>query len=220
MAFFSAPRGRLAERSWLVVGLGNPGSRYAATWHNCGWLALDLIAARHGIRVGKARFHGAWGQGDTAAGRLILLKPETYMNESGRSVAAALHWFKLPPERLVVLYDDVDIARGQVRIRQQGGPGSHRGMQSVIGELGTGAFPRIRIGIGPQPGDRDIVAFVLEAIPAEQRPLMREAFEMAADAVDLILKHNVDLAMNRINARRPAAEAAEKTEPAETTDAG
>ena len=213
MVFFSGARGQLADRSWLVVGLGNPGPRYAATWHNCGWLALDLIAARHNIKVGKARFNGAWGQGDTAAGgRLILLKPETYMNESGRSVVAALNWFKLPPERLVVLYDDVDIARGQVRVRQQGGPGSHRGMQSVIREIGTGDFPRIRIGIGPQPRDRDLVAFVLEAIPAELRPVMRDAFETAADAVDLILKHSVDLAMNRINARRPATTATEPTD--------
>ena len=216
--------GRADER-WLIVGLGNPGPRYAETWHNCGWLALDELARRHDIAIRRLRFDGLWGEGQIAGQRCVLLKPQTYMNESGRSVAAALRWFRIPHERLIVLYDDVDIARGQLRLRGSGGPGSHRGMQSLVQHLGGGGFVRLRIGIGPQPPQRDIVSFVLEAIPSQLLTVMREAFERSADGVEWLLGRGLEEAMNRLHrgnpkpprAPRPPRVAAESAEAAEPT---
>ena len=187
--------------AWLIVGLGNPGRQYEGTWHNCGYMALERFAQRHGISMRRARFKGIYGEGRVKGGRVVLLKPETYMNRSGESVRAAMNWFKIPEQHVIVLYDDFEIDRGQVRIREKGGAGTHNGMKSIIAQIGTQNFPRFRVGTGPVPQQMDVISFVLGRIPAQEQARMDEAFERCADGLDYVLEGGINLAMNRINQR-------------------
>ncbi|NJP41013.1 aminoacyl-tRNA hydrolase [Oscillospiraceae bacterium HV4-5-C5C] len=187
---------------YLIAGLGNPGSRYAATFHNCGFMALDRLAESLGIKVNKARFKGVYGRGSACGQQVILLKPETFMNNSGQSLAAAVAYFKIPLDRVLLLYDDVDIPLGQIRIREKGGPGTHNGMRSVVGSLSSQLFPRIRIGIGPQPAVMDIADYVLSQVSQTQQALLDQALERVSEAVALWLEHDIQLAMNRVNPSR------------------
>lgn len=189
----------MGEEAWLLVGLGNPGVKYERTWHNCGFLAIDYLAKQHGIKVNKARFKGVYGQGRIEGAKVYLLKPETYMNNSGESVRLAMDYFKIPPERVAVFYDDIDIDLGQMRIRESGGAGTHNGMKSVIQHLGSRQFPRYRIGIGPQPMEQDIISYVLAAIPDPAKPKLREALDRLVDGVGFMLSGDIQLAMNRVN---------------------
>ncbi len=184
---------------WLVVGLGNPGARYARSWHNCGFRALETLAARHSIRVDHIQFKGLYGKGRIGGAEALLLMPTTFMNLSGESVGEAMRYFRIPPARTVVLFDDVDIPAGVVKVRTGGGAGSHNGMKSVLSHIGEKDFPRIRIGIGPAPAGRDLADYVLSPIPDAAQPALEAAFARAADAVEWILSAGIDLAMNRIN---------------------
>ncbi len=184
---------------WLVVGLGNPGAQYARSWHNCGFRALEVLATRHGIRVDRIKFKGVFGKGRIGSQETILLLPITFMNLSGESVGEAMRFFRVPQERTIVLFDDVDIPMGVVKVRTGGGPGTHNGMKSVVSHIGNKDFPRVRIGIGPVPAERDIADFVLSPIPEAGRTAMEAAFARAADAVELILSSGIELAMNRVN---------------------
>ncbi len=186
---------------WLVVGLGNPGAKYGRTWHNAGFMALEVLSQRHGIRVDRIKFKGVYGQGTVAGAKCVLLKPGTYMNLSGESVQEAMAFFKVPPARVVVLVDDVDLPRGQIRIRPAGGPGTQKGMRSVVERLGTEGFPRVRIGIGPVPERWDIADFVLSEIPPADQATMYEAVSRAADAVASIVADGPEAAMNRFNGK-------------------
>lgn len=185
--------------AWLLVGLGNPGTKYARTWHNCGFLALDYLAERYGIKVNKLRFKGVYGQGQIEGKKVYLLKPETYMNNSGESVRQAMDYLKIPPERVAVFYDDIDIDLGQMRIREKGGAGSHNGMKSLLQHMGSRDFPRYRIGIGPQPKEQDIISYVLAAIPQTAKPLLKEALDRLVEGVSYMLAADIQLAMNRVN---------------------
>ncbi len=185
--------------AWLLVGLGNPGVKYARTWHNCGYLAIDYLAGRFGIKVNKVRFKGVYGQGVIEGQKVYLLKPETYMNNSGESVRAAMDYFKIPPQRVAVFYDDIDINLGQMRIREKGGPGTHNGMKSLVQHIGSKDFPRYRIGIGPQPKEQDIISYVLAAIPEEAKALLKEALDRLVEGVTYMLTADIQLAMNRVN---------------------
>ena len=160
------------ENFWLIAGLGNPGRKYELNWHNCGFMVLEILAQRHKIDVTRIRCKGLMGQGKIAGQKSLLLKPSTYMNLSGESIRDALAYYKIPAEQGLVIYDDVDIPAGQVRIRESGGSGTHNGMRSIIGQLGRDDFPRIRIGIGPQPAQWDIADYVLSDIPEIQREMM------------------------------------------------
>lgn len=187
--------------AWLIVGLGNPGRQYEGTWHNCGYMALERFAQRHDISLRRARFKGFYGEGRIKGRRVVLLKPGTYMNRSGESVRAAMDWFKIPAQQVIVLYDDFEIDRGQVRIREKGGAGTHNGMKSIIAHLGTQDFPRFRIGTGPVPEQMDVINFVLGRIPAQEKTIMDEAFGRCADGLDYVLEADIQLAMNRVNQR-------------------
>jgi peptidyl-tRNA hydrolase, PTH1 family len=189
---------------WLVVGLGNPGAKYERTWHNAGFMAVEILAQRHGIRVDRIKFKGLCGQGTVAGERVVLLKPATYMNLSGESVQEAAAFFRIPMDRVVVLLDDVDLPRGQIRIRPAGGAGTQKGMKSVVERLGTEGFPRVRIGIGPVPERWDIADFVLSEIPESERTTMYDALCRAADAVEASVKDGVATAMNRFNGKPEA----------------
>lgn len=172
---------------WLVVGLGNPGKQYAYTWHNCGFMTLDVFSQRNHISVSKIKFKGEFGQGSMGAEKIILLRPHTYMNLSGESVREALEYFKIPTENLLVFYDDIDIPVGTIRIRHNGGPGTHNGMKSIISCLGSQNFPRIRVGCGPVPPEWDLADFVLSEIPKDDQKKMFDAFTEAAESAERLI---------------------------------
>lgn len=195
-----------SENLWLVAGLGNPGRQYEKTWHNAGFMALDILSQRHQINLNRIKFKGLFGRGQIKGNQVILLKPTTYMNLSGESVREAASYFKIPLHRVLVIYDDLDIEIGNVRIREKGGPGTHNGMRSLVGCLGSELFPRIRVGIGPLPNNRELVSYVLSEIPDDIRQVLWEGLNIAADAVEISVSKNLSLAMNRCNKKKSNAD--------------
>lgn len=184
---------------WAVVGLGNPGRRYEGTRHSAGFLLVQRAAEAWDVRLKKSRFLAKVGEGRRGGERVLLALPQTYMNESGQSVKAIAVGAPVPPERLLVAYDDVDLPLGGLRVRREGGPGTHRGMASIVAALGTGAFPRLRLGIGPSPAEADIVGFVLTRFRRDERRAFDEALDKAVEALDLIVAGRIDQAMNEFN---------------------
>jgi len=168
---------------WLVAGLGNPGDKYAYTWHNCGFLAAEMLADRCGIDLNKSKFNGIYGKGKIAGEDAIIIKPTTFMNNSGECVAAIASYFKIEIARIIIIYDDIDIAIGKIRVRAKGSAGTHNGMKSVIKLLGSQDFPRVRIGTGPVPENRDLISYVLAEIPKDQRQAVYDSMDLACDAV-------------------------------------
>jgi len=189
----------MEQQLWLVAGLGNPGRQYEKNWHNSGYMVLELLSQRHQIAINKIRFKGLVGQGTISGQKVILLKPTTFMNLSGESLQEAMAFYKIPPERTLVIFDDLDIAVGQVRMRPSGGTGTHNGMRSIAKQLGHSNFPRIRVGIGPLPTSWELVNYVLADIPKEQQAVFFEALGKAADAVELTLREGLEAAMNKTN---------------------
>lgn len=169
---------------WLVVGLGNPGKQYTYTWHNCGFLTSEVLAQRNNIEVTKTKYKGYYGKGKISGEDVIILRPQTYMNLSGESVIEAAKFFKIPPSNIIVVYDDIDIPVGKIRVRPSGSAGTHNGMKSVIQHLGTQDFPRVRIGCGPVPEKWSLVDFVLAEIFDEQKETMFQSFTEGAKAVE------------------------------------
>ena len=198
--FFERKNKRKSEKIWVIAGLGNPGPEYADTRHNCGFLTIDKIiekiAANQKI---TSKFKGKCISCEYEENKVILVKPETYMNNSGECINAVLNWFKTDPEHLIIIYDDFDIAKGQIRIRPKGSAGTHNGMRSVIQYLGTEEFARIRVGIGPKGKDIDIIKFVLGHFSQEEKIIMDKSFDRAAEAVLDILKNGTENAMNLYN---------------------
>ncbi len=189
----------------LVVGLGNPGPEYSGTRHNVGFMVADILSRRHRIPV-KASQHGARvGEGEIAGEPVALVKPLTFMNVSGRAVAPLMQRHSLLPAHLVVVYDDADLPLGKIRVRARGSAGGHNGIKSIIGATGSAEFPRVRIGIG-RAGRGDLVDHVLSGFKADERELVHDALERAADAVEAVLAHGIERAMNLFNAAEPAAE--------------
>lgn len=188
----------------LVVGLGNPGSRYRDTRHNLGFMVVDQLAERWRLSVGGKRHQAELGTGQVANERVVLAKPQTYMNASGEAVAKVRRLYRLQPEEILVVYDDLDLPVGRVRLKGEGGAGGHNGMASLIAVLGKG-FPRLRIGIGRPPGDADPVEYVLEPFSSSERPMIRDAVTRAADGVESWLEHGLERTMNTLNRRDPAA---------------
>lgn len=184
----------------LIIGLGNPGSKYTDTRHNCGFMAIDRLSDRWKIPLKpEKRFQGDYGEGVGPAGKLRLLKPETYMNLSGQSVRAAIDWFKLNPESVLVVYDDMDLSFGRLRLRLSGSAGGHNGMKSIIQHLGQQNFPRLRVGVGAPDGDRDVLGHVLGRFTPEEKAHLPELIDTSADAIELCLRQDVQTAMNRYN---------------------
>lgn len=184
---------------FLVVGLGNPGPEYEDTRHNLGFKVVDELARRLGIRELKEKHHSFLAEGKIGDHRVILAEPQTFMNNSGLAVRGLLQWYKLSPENLILVYDDVDLEVGQIRIREKGGAAGHHGVESVINSIGTSAFPRVRIGIGRENPTADVTDYVLQKIPPSQRELLDAAVITAADAVEEIIKSGLSSAMNKFN---------------------
>jgi len=190
---------------WLVVGLGNPGDEYASTRHNAGFMLVERTARAWGVELRGRLFKSRTALARRAGEEVLLALPKTFMNRSGTAVRAALAGKEVPPERLIVVYDDLDIPLGEIRVRKTGRPGTHKGMISIAGEIRTDAFPRIRIGIGPCPPGRDAADFVLEAFKRDEREDLEHGLEQAAEALEMILDGGIERAMTRFNHRRAMA---------------
>lgn len=201
MGFFRRQKSEpgFAKDTYVIVGLGNPGKEYADTRHNMGYKAIDVLSSDENIDIRRQRFHSLIGQGRISGKKAILVKPETYMNRSGIAVRESAMYFNVAPENLIVIYDDIDLPCGSIRIRKSGGAGTHNGMKSVVQELGTKDFIRIRIGIGAAEAGEDLVDRVIGKVPEAEKALLQKTAEEAAAAVKDILAIGVDNAMNRHN---------------------
>ena len=189
---------------WLIVGLGNPGPEYAKTRHNVGFRCLDLLAEKLGVRVDKAKFQGLYGQTDYHGNRLYLLKPLTYMNLSGRSVLQLSAFFQVPPQRIIVLFDDISLEPGRLRVRPNGSAGGHNGIKSIIAELGSQEFPRVKIGVGAKPHpDFDLAAWVLSTFSAQEEKALLVSLENGAQAALTIIDQGTAAAANKFNGSHP-----------------
>ena len=184
---------------YLIVGLGNPETEYDKTRHNMGFHVINNLAKKYEIEISRNKFNGIYGSGIIEGEKVILLKPQTYMNSSGESVIEYKNFYKLEPENIIVIYDDIDLDPGEIRVRRSGSPGTHNGMKSVVHFLNTDNFPRIRIGIGKPLEGEDLVEYVIGAVPEETWDLLNKGTESAANAVSEILKNGIDKAMNLYN---------------------
>lgn len=181
--------------------MGNPGPRYASTRHNIGRQIVDLLARRHGLVWERGNKHAALAAGEIAGRRVVLAKLKSYMNESGRPAAGLVQRYRLDPSRLLVVYDDLDLPLGRLRLRPEGSSGGHRGMDSLIRHLGSQAFPRLRVGIG-RPESSDPMSYVLSPFGKDQEAVMAEARQAAAGALELVLALGIEQAMNEVNCGR------------------
>ncbi len=184
---------------YLIVGLGNPESDYSKTRHNMGFNVINKLSEKYEIEVNKSKFKGLIGSGTIENEKVILLKPQTFMNLSGESIIEVINFYKIPLENLIVIYDDVDIEPGKIRIRKNGSAGSHNGMKSVVNNLHTEEFTRIRIGIGKPKENTDMISYVIGYVPEEELESLNKGVEKAKEAVIEIIKNNVDSAMNKFN---------------------
>lgn len=188
------------DNAWLIVGLGNPGREYERTRHNTGFRAIDLLAEKLGCRIDRAKFQGLYGQSVYNGCKLFLLKPQTFMNLSGRSVVQMSAFFDIPPERIIVLFDDISLEPGRLRIRGNGSAGGHNGIKSIIQELGRQDFPRVKIGVGAKPHpDFDLADWVLSGFSAAEEKALSFSLKNAADAALYITEHGVSAAANAFN---------------------
>ena len=185
---------------FIVCGLGNPGTQYENTRHNTGFMALDTLAEKLGADVKRLKFKSLTADVNISGKHCLLMKPTTFMNNSGEAVVEALNFYKLPPENLLVMYDDISLDVGRVRIRKKGSDGGHNGIKSIIYLTGSDTFPRIKIGVGAKPNpDYDLAAWVLGMFPKEQGEQLESALERAAEAAQLIVAGKTDEAMNKYN---------------------
>ena len=184
---------------YLIIGLGNPEEEYAKTRHNMGFDTINKISEKYNIKVNKSKFNSLYGTGTIEEEKVILIKPQTYMNLSGEAVRDFMNFYKVTAEEIIVVYDDLDIEPGIIKIRKKGGAGTHNGMKSVVSEIKTEDFCRIRIGIGNPTYKNDLLNFILNKIPDEEYKVLQDAQDSACKAVIEILKNGIDSAMNKYN---------------------
>ena len=201
----------------LLVGLGNPGPRYRGTYHNVGFEVVDELARRHGARFGGSPAEALSARVRGLADDLWLVKPLTFMNASGRAVGELQRFYKVAIEDLLVIVDDVNLPSGRLRLRGRGSAGGHNGLKSIIGTLGSDAFPRLRVGVGRGEQGRDLADYVLGRVPEEERALLHEATVRAADAAEYFVEHGLLDTMNRFNADPVSGDASEQAGPDEGT---
>ena len=184
---------------YIIVGLGNPENEYANTRHNMGFDTINKIAKKYNMEFSKTNFKGIYGTGIIEGEKVILLKPQTFMNLSGESIKEIIDFYKLNTDNLIIIYDDIDIEPGIIKLRKTGGPGTHNGMKSVIKEIGTEKFPRVRVGIGKPEHKGDLINYVIGKISEENRIILDKSTDLARDAVIEIIKNGMDKAMNLFN---------------------
>ena len=193
-----------ANENWLIVGLGNPGREYEKTRHNAGFRCIDRIAEELGVRIDKLKYQGLYCQTSYNGSKLFLLKPQTYMNLSGRSVLQLSAYFNIPPQRIIVLFDDIALEPGRLRIRANGSAGGHNGIKSIIQEVGSQEFPRVKIGVGAKPNPNfDLADWVLSTFSASEEKALAVALENGAKAALAIIDQGVPEAANRFNGSHP-----------------
>ena len=204
----------------VIVGLGNPGREYAQTKHNVGFMLVDALADKLGIFNWQEKFDALIAEGRLGTEKILLVKPQTYMNDSGRAVGPLMNWYKLPPEDLIVAHDDMDIPAGTIRIRKKGSAGGHNGIKSVLANLGDEHFSRVRIGIGrPLPG-WTVINHVLAPFQEEDVPKIKEAIQYLLPAVECIVTEDTDKAMNLYNPKKVKKQKPENQESKETQEGG
>lgn len=190
---------KAAGVDWIVVFLGNPGDKYKNTRHNAGFMAADAVEARTGARIGRLKFKALTGTAQVGPQRLLLMKPQTYMNLSGQAVREAMAFYKVPLERVLVVSDDVSLPLGKLRIRRSGSAGGHNGLKDIIARCGGEGFPRIKIGVGSPAEGADMADWVLSPFTKAEMPVMLDAARRAAEAVEVIVQQGIDAAMNQFN---------------------
>lgn len=184
---------------YLIVGLGNPEAEYDKTRHNMGFNVINNLSKKYEIEVSRNKFNGLFGTGIIEGEKVILLKPQTYMNSSGESIIEYKNFYKLENDNILVIYDDIDIEPGEIRIRRKGSPGSHNGMKSVVHFLNSDEFPRVRIGIGRPTEEDELIEYVIGAIPDEDWEFLNKGIDKGTEAVIEIIKNGIDNAMNLYN---------------------
>ncbi len=185
---------------YIIVGLGNPDKKYQNTRHNCGWMALDHIAEKNSCRVNRIKFKSYCGECVIGGKKVLLMKPTTYMNNSGQAVVEAMNFYKIQPENVIVIFDDVSLDVGKMRIRAKGSDGGQKGMRSIIYLSGSDNFPRIKIGIGAKPNPNwDLADWVLSKFSSDEKKKLKPMFDNACDAAELIIDGKIDRAMNMFN---------------------
>ncbi len=192
---------------YMIVGLGNPGREYRETRHNIGFMVIDAFASKHEIKLTKVQNKAIVGIGRAVDKKVILVKPQTYMNLSGQAVAALVRFYKVPLENLIVAHDDVDLPFDTIRMRPGGGSAGQKGVNSIIERLGSQEFPRLRMGVGRPPGQMDAAAYVLQTFQKDERDLLPEFLDRAVEALDCFLGNDLDTAMNRFNPNNKEANA-------------
>lgn len=194
-----APVGNASDTVYLIVGLGNPGREYADTRHNVGFQIVGRLAEKHALSFSRKQMEALVASGHIAGARVVLAKPQTWMNESGRAVAPLMRFYKVERDHLLVVYDDLDLPLGALRLRAEGGSGGHKGMKSVIEKLGAQDFPRLRVGIGRPPGRMDPVDYVLQPFGREEMEIVTLTCLRAVEAIETFIQHGIVEAMNRFN---------------------
>ena len=184
---------------YLIAGLGNPTRQYEHTRHNVGFDVMDVLAEKYNIRMDEKKYKAICGKGMIGSEKVVLVKPQTFMNLSGESIAEAVNFYKVDPEHIIVIYDDISLNPGQIRIRKKGSAGGHNGIKNIIAQLGTDTFQRIKVGVGEKPKGYDLAAYVLGHFHGEDLELMEEGYEKAISATEEILKGEIDAAMNEYN---------------------
>ena len=184
---------------YLIVGLGNPESDYANTRHNMGFDVINEISKKYDIKVSKSKFDALYGMGEINKKKVILVKPQTYMNLSGESIIKFKKFYKISNKDIIVIYDDIDLDLGSIRLKPKGGPGTHNGMKSVVENLNTEEFIRVRVGIGKPENKVDMINYVIGAIPKREKEILEKSIKLAAESVIDILENGIDDAMNKFN---------------------
>ena len=192
---------------YIIAGLGNPTKEYDKTRHNVGFAVIDRLSDRYGIDVSERKHKALCGRGVLEGEKVVLLKPQTFMNLSGESVRAAADYYKVPPQQVLVIYDDISLEPGQLRIRAKGSAGGHNGMKNIIAHLGTQEYPRVRVGIGDKPRGMDLADYVLSRFSKGEQEKMEQAFAEAAEAAAMIAGQGLDKAMNHFNQKKQEQEA-------------
>lgn len=187
---------------YIIAGLGNPTKEYDKTRHNVGFSTIDVLADRYGIDVSEKKHKALCGKGVIEGQKVLLVKPQTFMNLSGESLRAVVDYYKVSNEELIVIYDDISLPPGQLRIRLKGSAGGHNGIKNIIAQLGTQEFPRIKVGIGEKPPRMDLAAYVLSHFSQDEQKLMDEAFKEAAEAAVMMMTDGAERAMNHFNAKK------------------
>lgn len=184
---------------YFIVGLGNPGDKYENTRHNMGFLTIDYLSRKFDIKVKKLKFKSLYGQGEISGQKVMLIKPQTYMNSSGEAIRELRNYYNFDMNKLIVIVDDIDINFGTIRIKAKGSSGSHNGMKSIIYNLVDDSFPRIKIAVGKKPEYMDLANFVLSGFNEKEVEIIRDEIALASDAVEMILDSGVEKAMNKFN---------------------